>query len=299
MDKFCAALIRGIMRFFGRLPLKFHYSFVFFVAWVLEKVVRYRKEVVYTNLARSFPEMKYWQLDNVAHDFYIHMAEIILETIWFGGSSLKRIRESHIVEMANVKVLDDALEASPSVTLLYSHCGNWELLGGLPIYNYDETVNNPCSLDQTYVVYRRLSSEVWNEVFLKNRIAPVPDYKGEIESEQILRLCIKNRKKKAVYFFIADQSPYFTDSDVGLFMNQQTKAMIGSVAVAHKLGHSVVYANMARRGRGHYALQFTKICDDASKVDPETLLRQYFDLLENDIRRDPANWLWSHKRWKR
>lgn len=298
MDKFCAALICGIMRFFGRLPLKFHYMFVKLVAFVLEKVVGYRKGVVYTNLARSFPEKKYWELDCIAHDFYIHMAEIILETIWFGGSGLRRLRDSHIVEMANVKVLDDALEASPSVTLLYSHCGNWELLGGLPIYNYDETANNPCTLEQTYVVYRRLSSKVWNNVFLKNRIAPIPDYKGEIESEQILRLCIKNRDRKGVYCFIADQSPYFTKTDVGVFLNQPAKAMIGSVAVAHKLGHSVVYMNMARRGRGHYEMQFTKICDDASKMEPELLLRQYFDLLEKDIRKDPPNWLWSHKRWK-
>ncbi len=298
MNRFCVVLIRGLMRFFGSLPLRFHYMLVGTVAWILEKVIGYRKSVIYVNLARSFPEKKYWELDRIAHDFYIHMAEIILETIWFGGSSLKRLRESHIVEMANVKVLDDAFESSPSVTLLYSHCGNWELLGGLPIYNYDDCVNNPCTLEQTYVVYRRLSNHVWNEVFLKNRIAPIPDYKGEIESEQVLRLCIKNRKKKAVYFFIADQSPYFTKFDLGMFLNQHTKAMVGSVAVAHKLGHSVVYMNMARCGRGHYEMQFTKICDDASKVDPEVLLRQYFDLLEKDIRTDPANWLWSHKRWK-
>lgn len=119
-----------------------------------------------------------------------------------------------------------------------------------------------------------------------------------VESGQILRLCIKNRDKKRIYCFIADQSPYFTKFELGTFMNQPTKAMLGSVAVAHKLGHSVLYMSMARRGRGHYVLQYTKLCDDASKVEPEVLLRKYFDLLEEDIRTGPANWLWSHKRWK-
>ena len=28
------------------------------------------------------------------------------------------------------------------------------------------------------------------------------------------------------------------------------------------------------------------------------LIRKYYDLLEEEIRETPSNWLWSHKRWK-
>ncbi len=26
---------------------------------------------------------------------------------------------------------------------------------------------------------------------------------------------------------------------------------------------------------------------------------EYYDLLEQDIRKDPGNYLWSHRRWKK
>lgn len=298
MNRFCAAIVHGLMRIFGMLPLRFHYFFAGFVAWILESLVGYRKEVVYANLARSFPEAKFWRLKQIAHDFYVHLAEIMVEAIWFGGSDLKRLRDSHIVEIANDGVMEEAFENSPSVTMLCSHCGNWELLGGFPVYNYDGDHENLCTVENIYVVYRRLSNKVWDEVFKRNRLAPVPGYDSMVESANILRHCMRNKGKKKVYCFIADQSPYMSRHYIGTFMNQQTQAMMGSVAMAHKLGHSIVYMNMARKGRGHYEMVFTKICDDASKEDPEVLLRKYFDLLEEDIRKDPANWLWSHNRWK-
>lgn len=290
--------VHGTMRLFGRLPLSFHYSLAGFLAWFLEHVIGYRKEVIYANLARSFPDARLWRLREIAHDFYVHIAEIIVEAIWFGGCDRKRLRKSHIVEMSDTGVIADAFENSGSVTLLCSHCGNWELFGGFPEYNYDESVENPCSVENLCVVYRRLSNPFWDEVFRRNRVAPVSGKGDVVESANILRHCLKNRDKKRVYCFIADQSPYMSRHYVGTFMNQQTQAMFGSVGVAHKLGHSVVYMNMARKGRGHYEMVFTKICDDASKEDPEVLLRKYFDLLEADIRKDPANWLWSHNRWK-
>ena len=33
-------------------------------------------------------------------------------------------------------------------------------------------------------------------------------------------------------------------------------------------------------------------------MTPEEVTDKYFKLLEQTIDRDPANWLWSHNRWK-
>ena len=81
-------------------------------------------------------------------------------------------------------------------------------------------------------------------------------------------------------------------------MHQPTNAMIGSMGVACKLSHAVVYLQMKRLKRGKYEMTFIPICDDASKTTPEAILRRYYDLLEQEINETPGNWLWSHKRWK-
>jgi KDO2-lipid IV(A) lauroyltransferase len=81
-------------------------------------------------------------------------------------------------------------------------------------------------------------------------------------------------------------------------MNQQTYAMTGSVGVACKLSHSVVYLKMKHLERGKYEWEFIPICEDASKLKPEEIMRQYYTLLEQEIRETPHNWLWTHNRWK-
>jgi KDO2-lipid IV(A) lauroyltransferase len=55
---------------------------------------------------------------------------------------------------------------------------------------------------------------------------------------------------------------------------------------------------MRRVERGQYEWTLIPICEDGSKTTPEELLRKYYDLLQEEIMETPANWLWSHKRWK-
>ena len=151
-------------------------------------------------------------------------------------------------------------------------------------------------------MYKKLSSAVSDEVFRRNRISPIGDG-GEqclVESTNILRYAISHRNEKMVYMYPADQAPYRYAGKhfIGDFMNQPTNAMQGSMGVACKLSHSVLYMQMKRVKRGLYEMTFIPICEDASQMTPEAILRKYYDLLEEEIKQTPANWLWSHKRWK-
>lgn len=85
---------------------------------------------------------------------------------------------------------------------------------------------------------------------------------------------------------------------MGTFMSQRTFAMIGSVGVACKLSHAVIYMKMKRVERGRYEMSFIPICQNASEYTPEEIMRKYYDILEEEIRETPSNWLWTHKRWK-
>ena len=60
----------------------------------------------------------------------------------------------------------------------------------------------------------------------------------------------------------------------------------------------VVYLDIDRTRRSKYVLHFTLITPDASKTDESYIINKYISLLETDIRRNPSNWLWSHRRWK-
>lgn len=302
MKKFAVNIIRGILVILSKLPLKFHYFMGDILAWLARNVIRYRYDVVMTNISRSFPEKKYKEISNIAQDFYRHFGEIVAEAIWFSGSSYKRLYKSGIVTITNPELVSGMFENSPSLTVLSTHCGNWELMGGFLGYRRPDDFQYAFGEAQISVVYKRLASDVADEVFKRNRVSPleVVGTECELESSQVMRFSIRNKDAKRVYIYPNDQAPYWKAAKhpIGKFLNQETNAMAGSLGVACKLAHAVVYMKMKHVGRGRYEMSFIPICDDASKHNPEELVRKYYDILEEEIVETPYNWLWTHKRWK-
>lgn len=300
MSKLGVDVARAVVKIVGRMPLKVHYVFADVVAWLAGKVVGYRDDVVMINLSRSFPDKKYRELQKIRNEFYRHFAEIFVEAIWFGASDYKRLHDSGIVTITNPEILNEYLGGADNMTVMFSHCGNWEILGGFLGYRTPDGADLDLKEEQIKVVYKELHSAFSNEFFKHNRVAPLEKVGTtcEIESSNILRYAIKHRNEKNVYIYIADQYPYKTPYDIGVFLNQKTSAMLGAAGVACKLGHSVIYLKMKRVERGRYEMTFVPICMNASEQTPEQITRRYFDILEEEICETPANWLWSHKRWK-
>lgn len=301
MHNLAYKIVRGLMVVLGKLPLGFHYAWAGLISRLAGSVIHYRRDVVMTNISRSFPDKKYKDLKVISRDFYRHFGEIIAEAIWFAGATPERLRRSHVVEMENPEELNRLYSSSPSVLLLASHAGNWELFGGYYSYSYSQPM--ACGENDVCIVYKKLSSPVWDDVMKANRVAPVVDkehFDGVVESQEVIRYMVRHRSDRKIYCFITDQHPYRGSAgiDVGEFMHQPTTSMDGGAKLACKFGMSVAYLTMERAGRGHYRLKFVTICEDASATSPEAIMRKYYELLQKDIEAQPSNYLWTHKRWK-
>jgi len=292
-----AAFVRGLMWLLGQQPLKVHYFWAKGISWFFRKVLHYRETVVYTNLGWAFPEKSYKEIEQIAKAYYDHIADIIVEAIWFGGSSPKRLHKQRIMEITNVDLLHEMMEPGRSVVVLDSHCGNWELMGGFQSYVYNDA-KYPVGLDQFYVVYKALTNKVFDRVFYNNRKSPVPEFKGIIESTGLLRFFLKHKEDRFVYLINNDQYPKQAGVNIGSFLNQETTALVGTATMAHKLGMAVVFMRMDNDRKGHYTITLEPIVADASQMDPVEITKEYMKHLEAEIREYPANWLWSHKRWK-
>jgi len=297
---FKAKICRGLLCLCGSLPLRWLYAAGGFASWVMDHVINYRKGVVYANIARSFPDMDYDEIDRTAHEYYARIGELAAETIWFGGcrGNGRKLRKQKIYEYANPELLLEIQEKT-GVMAMKSHCGNWELFGG--IYDYVDIPDFETRLpkDRIFVAYKPMHNKVSDIVFYENRRAPLPDYQGLIEDSRLMRHAILNRMQRPVYVLNADQYPYQACHYVGTFLHQPTQGMLGGFSLAVKLGFAVLYMREERICRGHYRLTFEVIEENAKGMDPEELMRKYYSLLEEDIRKDPVNWLWSHKRWRK
>ena len=293
-------LVKIFLGLFSWLPLKVHYFNARIIYVLVRYVARYRMREVTINLARCFPHMQYCEFKGAINGFYRHFSELVVEAIWFGGCrNPRRLKKADIMKIANPEVLNDAFEKAPSVMVLYSHTGNWELLGG--IENYSDVPT--CMNEQNFcVVYREMSSKAWDAAMKDNRFAPVKDkkhFEGYIESKNIMRYAVAHRREKKVYNMNTDQRPYFNSPEKHYvnFMGQKVETMQGGAALACKLGMAVLYLGQERTRRGHYDLRYTLITEDAKTTTPEDIMKRYYELLEADIHKDPTNYLWTHRRW--
>jgi KDO2-lipid IV(A) lauroyltransferase len=61
---------------------------------------------------------------------------------------------------------------------------------------------------------------------------------------------------------------------------------------------AVVLIGIRKERRGRYIATLEKLCDDASQMEPGSILKGYVNFIERQLERQPENWLWSHRRWK-
>lgn len=301
---FGAVLLDGYLRLKGRFPLSYHYFWGRIAAWLCRDVVHYRTRETMVNLSRSFPGMKYAELKETERRFYAHLGDIFAETVWFAGCrgerGIQRFRRQHLIESLNPETLNRFHDEGRPVMVFASHTGNWELLGSLLSTSWGEPFTvRPGDIA---VVYKRLSSRVWDEVLRDNRCGIVAhtDFDGYVESKEMLRYALSHREEPLVYLFPNDQAPYqgASRADVGTFLHQDTQAMTGGAALARKLGMAVVYLRWRAEARGRYTVEYVPLAADASQLTVEEILRRYYALLEEDVQAQPFNYLWTHRRWK-
>lgn len=295
-------LLKGILRLFSLLPLKVHYALGSFIGWLAGSVICYRKDVVTVNISRCFPDLYPEEVAKIRRQFYRHFGDLVAEAVWFGGCrNPRRLIRANIVEVTNMDEFNSIWEKSPGVVNLYSHCGNWELLGGIESY-IPKDAPHPINESNYCVVYKEMSSKAWDAVMKDNRFAPLKDRKnfpGYIESKLLVRYMMGHRNEKKIYNINTDQRPYYSASDNirVRFMYCETATMSAGAALAHKLGMPVFYQRMKNVRRGHYELTYVPICENAAMMSVQEIMDKYYSLLEDEIRETPWNYLWTHKRW--
>ncbi len=294
-------LLRALTRALAALPLSFHRRAGRFIGKVAGNVVRYRRDLVMLNLSRAFPEKKCDEIKAIMKRFYLHFGKLFAEAIWFGGvGTSDKLRKSGIVTVKNPELIGKYYDSGMSVVVMSSHAGNWELYGGIRSYADPEIFK--FSEENVCVLYRKMSSPTWDRFMKTNRCAHVMDkenFDGIVESFEIFRYAITNRHKQKLYIFNSDQYPYTANSYIPIkFMGQDTWSMDGGPILAHKFGMAIVFLSYKENEDGSYIMEFKPLSEDASKEESTEILKRYYRMLEEELREQPWNYLWTHNRWK-
>ena len=298
------AIIQGTMAVLSALPLRLHWANAHLVGWIAMHLVRYRRKVVCENIDRSFPDAPEHLRKRYVRDFYRHFGRLVCETIWFSHTTARRMERSQIVSAVNLEESARLQSVAPGTIILAGHYANWELLFGFEHFALPEGSADSYAFKRSNVamVYKKLNSPLWDEIFRECRLRLLgTDFENYIESAGILRHVVEHRSDGYFYMFDTDQRPYANAKAVMdvEFMGQPAQTMYAGAGVAHKYGLAVSYLSMTRKPSGKgYLCELKTICDDASKMEVQQIMDEFYRLLEADIRKDPGEYLWSHKRWK-
>ncbi|MBS1765100.1 MAG: lysophospholipid acyltransferase family protein [Bacteroidetes bacterium] len=278
-------LLRGLIYLLSLLDLRILYVLSDIIAFMLRHFVQYRKKIILENLYRSFPEKNEKEIELIAGEFYTNLSDVIVETI-----KLVSISEKELIRrcrFTNPEVLNQYFDSKKSLIAVCGHLNNWEL-GGQAL-----SVVAP---HKVLGVYKPLSDTSWDNYLKKIRsrfrIHLVP-------MKLITREVVKNKNTPTLTALIVDQTPHRDEINYRTtFLNQDTAVFLGTEKLAKLTGFPVIYFSMHRIRRGFYDITVLPVTEHPGEEPDYAITHKHLALLENDIRQQPPNWLWSHRRWK-
>jgi Kdo2-lipid IVA lauroyltransferase/acyltransferase len=269
----------------SRLPFSILYVISDGLFYVIYHLIGYRKKVVFTNIRNSFPEKTDKEHQKIASEYYRHLCDLVLESLKVFSITESEVKERMKVMHADVP--DRYFEQGRSIIVAGGHYNNWELFA----VAIDQAIKH-----SSLAIYKPLTNTYFDAIMQRTR------------SKYGLRL-IHNRKVKETFeeqrnnltatIFAIDQapSPHATPHWT-TFLNQETGVLMGAEKYARLYNYPVVFCQIHKLSRGHYAFEFEPLCEEPNQMKDGEITERVTRRLEEYINKDPRYWLWSHRRWK-
>lgn len=246
--------------------------------------IGYRKKVVMQNLQLAFPEKSDAERLVIAKEFYHNFIDTFIETIKLISVSEKELDKRFTT---NIEVVNELYAAGRDVQMYTGHFFNWEVAN----LGFSKQSKFPLVF-----VYLPLANKAFNRVIVKLRV--------RYGSIMLSAYEFKNKFKDYVnghyaLGLAADQCPSSPEKAYWLpFMNQMTPFYSGPEKGAKKNNMYCVFGHFYKVKRGYFKFDFEVMTLEPNSYDTGKLTELYVAHLERAIRKIPANYLWSHRRWK-
>jgi len=271
------------------LPFFVHYALSDLLYLILYRVVGYRVRVVRENLKNSFPEKSEAELRGIERKFYHRLCDYFVETVKVMSISESQMRRHFVFK--GIETLNQCIAEGQSCAVYLGHTFNWEWVTTLPLWTTDKA--------QCGQLYHALENPEFDQLFiqLRQRWGAV-----SIPMKDILRKTIeyKRMQQETIFGYIADQVPQWNNIHHWCwFLNHDTPVMTGAERIIVKNRQAAFFLEITQTRRGYYEGTMRLITRTPEQLREFELTDIYYRLLEENIRKQPDLWLWSHNRWKR
>ncbi len=243
---------------------------------------RYRN-IAGQNLKKAFPDKSPVELKTIRDDVFrnmgMNLAELCMlnfrsRSFWLGR-----------IEIKGKKYIDRALEEGKGIILLSAHIGNWELLGAslsMKGYSVDVAarVIKNVFLNGVLVFFR--SRRGVNTLY-RSGAGNLRRMAESLKNGRILGILIDQDTRRGGVFVDFFGMPCYTPVSAARFAGiKNTVILPGFIYRKKDLRHGI------------------RIMAEADKVsDRAAATAAHSRIIEDFLRKHPAQWIWFHRRWKR
>ena len=247
---------------------------------------RFHRRVAMSNLAQAFPSRPAAERRGIARRMFVHFGRLVLELIKFSGMT-----EPQMLEHSEIEGEDRVAQAhrqGRGVLFFTGHFGYWEI----------QAIAHPLRVDGIGVIARPLDNPFLHMMLerMRTRTGNHVIYRdGAIR--KVLRALSAN---KGVAILI-DQHLHSTDAVYVDFFHRPAATTSALAALALRTGAPVIPVFALPLPRGRYRFVYERPVPPPSEDSPDAVrefTQRCTDVLEMYVRRDPAMWLWMHRRWR-
>ena len=277
-------IVYGLLYTISLLPFPVLYLISDFAWFLMYRVFKYRREIILSNLAIAFPEKTEEERNAIARDFYRNFTDTFLESIKMISISRKQILKR---SRCDFEYINELIDKGRNIHIMAGHQFNWEFA------NLSYAMN----LKIPFVgVYMPVANKIFNRIFydIRKRYGTILISAWEFSSKMHSVF-----SDQYILALAADQNPSNPSKGVWLnFFSRPAPFVTGPGKGAVKNNTAVVYVAFEKPKRGYYSFRIVPITENGASHTPEELTILYKNALEDTIRRNPSNYLWSHRRWR-
>ena len=221
--------------------------------------------------------------------------KIIIENMWgnYGRilseyiylKQFKKNNFNQFIEVDGLDYLKEIKKNNEQVIFVSGHFNNFELMA----MEIEKAGINLCA------IYRPLNNPFLNiimERIRKKYVCKNQIKKGRRGTRELVNLF----KKKFSIALMIDQR--VSEGDNIEFFNRLAKTTTIPAQFAKKYGCNIVPVYIKRYKKFHFKLSFDRPIKFNNKLDSKEISLKLNQILEKMILKNPAQWIWSHDRWK-
>ena len=241
-------------------------------------------DISYSNLSRAFPDLNNNERKSIINKMWENYGKIFAEYLFLKDFRLSKNFSKRII-IENENEINLIKEEAKPVIFISGHFNNFELMA---MYIEKSGID-------IAAIYRPLNNKFLNPIMeniRKNYICKKQIKKGIAGTKDLLKY-FKNGNSVAL---MIDQR--VSEGIHSEFFNQKALTTTIPAQFVKKFNAKIVPVYIERIGESRFKIKFYKSIKFSSNDTLESITLSLNILLEEMIKKNPEQWIWSHNRWK-